>query len=294
MSISPKRTRPAWQLPPGISRGTWDYLHTPSIADDYDRYFQDHPLLKLDIEVVRRLLPKVPQEQFTIADFGCGTARVARALIPLGHRVLNVDLSRHMLRQASQQDATHEQLSSCVQANLVQLDWLRDSILDMAVCLFSSIGMIRGREHRQKFLSHVCRSLRADAPLILHVHNRLRSLLDPGGPAWLLKTWLSSWTNRDWEYGDRVYAYRGLPSMFLHIYSRRELVNDLKTAGFTKLQILPINSTADDLLPPATRFTNVRAGGYFVIARRECFSTIQFWGSFKSVAHIGLEWLVPL
>ena len=267
MTTSTKRTRPTWQLPPGISRGTWDYLHTPSIADDYDSYFHNHPLLKLDIEVVRRLLPK-GQQQLTIADFGCGTGRVARALMPLGHRLLNVDLSRHMLRQASQVDAANEQLSSCVQANLVQLEWLRDSVLDMAVCLFSSMGMIRGRAHRQKFLSHVCRSLQPDAPLILHVHNRLRSLLDPGGPAWLLKTRLSSWTNRDWEYGDRVYAYRGLPSMFLHIYSRRELVNDLTAAGFAKLRILPINSTADDLLPPTQRFSTVRAGGYFAIARR--------------------------
>ncbi len=265
-------------------------MHSPSIADDYDSYFSDHPLLKLDIELVRRFLPpgnsasasseNLPEavnsltEPYTIADFGCGTARVARAFGPLGYRMLNVDLSRHMLQQALQHANTAKfktdggPTSACIQANLVQLDWLRDDVLDMAVCLFSSIGMIRGRQHRQKFLTDVCRSLKPNAPLILHVHNRLRSLFDPGGPAWLLRTRVSSWTNRDWEYGDRVYAYRGLPSMFLHIYSRRELVADLHAAGFNQLQILPINSTASDLLPPATRFTSVRAGGYFAIARR--------------------------
>jgi SAM-dependent methyltransferase len=271
LSISTKRTRPAWQLPPGISRGTWDYLHSPSIAEDYDSYFREHPLLKLDIEVVRRFLPTEPRFPYTIADFGCGTARVARAFMPQGYRLLNVDLSRHMLRQASQVNSHREDdqpLGGCLRANLVQLNWLRDNVLDMAVCLFSSIGMIRGREHRREFLSHVCRSLRPDAPLILHVHNRLRSLLDPGGPTWLLRTRWSSWLSRDWEYGDRVYAYRGLPSMFLHIYSRRELMEDLTVAGFKQVQILPINSTADDLLPPATRFCNIRAGGYFAIARR--------------------------
>lgn len=271
MSNSTKRNRPAWQLPPGISRGTWDYLHSPSIADDYDSYFRDHPLLQLDIDIVRRSLPNLPstsQQPFTVADFGCGTARVARALIPLGCRVLNVDLSRHMLRQASKIGGTDTSLRGCVHANLVQLEWLQSGVLDMAVCLFSSIGMIRGRENRQKFLAQVCRSLRPNAPLILHVHNRLRSLLDPGGPAWLLRTRLKSWFNRDWEYGDRVYAYRGLPSMFLHIYSRRELVRDLTMAGFKQMQILPINSTADDLLPLATRFSRVRAGGYFAIARK--------------------------
>lgn len=56
--------------------------------------------------------------------------------------------------------------------------------------------------------------------------------------------------------------------MFLHIYSRRELIEDLTVAGFHQIQILPINSTADDLLPPNTRFTNIKAGGYFAIAKR--------------------------
>jgi SAM-dependent methyltransferase len=241
-------------------------LHSPSIADDYDSYFRGHPLLKLDLEVVRRYLPVTTTEPFTLADFGCGTARVARAFAPLGIRVLNVDLSRHMLRQAA---ADSEPQSACVQANLVQLEWIRDRVLDMAVCLFSSIGMIRGRVHRRKFLQQVQRSLKPEAPLILHVHNRLRSLFDPGGPGWLLSTRLKSWSNRDWEYGDRVYAYRGLPSMFLHIYSRRELIEDLTDAGFTDIEIQPINSTASDLLPPTSRFSSLRAGGFFAIARRE-------------------------
>ena len=161
-----------------------------------------------------------------------------------------------MLRQAAQSASSEPNVSqiACVQANLVQLDWLRDEVLDVAVCLFSSIGMIRGRAHRQQFLTHVRRSLKPNAPLILHVHNRLHSLFDPGGPAWLLKTRIRSWTTNDWEYGDRVYSYRGLPSMFLHIYSRRELVADLSAAGFTQWQILPINKTASDLLPASTRF----------------------------------------
>lgn len=267
LSNSAKRTRPTWQLPPGISRGTWDYLHSPSIADDYDNYFSDHPLLKLDIEVVRRCLPSNPTESQTIADFGCGTARVARAFAPLGYRVLNIDLSQHMLRQAKQSASANQQIA-CVQANLVQLDWLRDEVLDVAVCLFSSIGMIRGRAHRQQFLTHVRRSLKPGAPLVLHVHNRLHSLFDPGGPAWLLRTRLGSWFSRDCEFGDRVYSYRGLPAMFLHIYSRRELAADLRIAGFSQFQIMPINKTASDLLPPETRWTSLKAGGYFAIARR--------------------------
>jgi SAM-dependent methyltransferase len=262
------RTRPAWQLPPGVSRGTWDYLRSPSIADDYDQYFSDHPLLKLDIEVTRRFLPPSGSEP-VVADFGCGTARVARALTPEGYRVLNVDLSRNMLLQATCSNAAHADRSSCVLGNLAQLEFLRDGSLQAAVCLFSSIGMIRGRDNRKQFLTHVARSLASGARFILHVHNRLSSLFDPGGPGWLLRTRLKSWFNQDWEYGDRVYAYRGLPAMYLHIYSRKELVDDLQTSGFSKPQILPINSTSSELLPPNTRFSTVRAGGFFSIAYRQ-------------------------
>ena len=37
--------RPTWQLPPGVSRGTWDYVSTPSIATEYDAFHGDHPLM---------------------------------------------------------------------------------------------------------------------------------------------------------------------------------------------------------------------------------------------------------
>lgn len=255
-------------MPPGVSRGTWDYLNSPSIAVDYDQYFNDHPLLKLDLEVCRKFLPPIVDTPPIVADFGCGTARVARTLAPLGYHILNIDLSRHMLTEAIRSTADLHSRTSFVLGNLTQLDWLRDNSLQAAVCLFSSIGMIRGHQNRIRFLQHVHRSLCTDAPLILHVHNRLRSLFDPGGPAWLVRTRLNSWFTRSCEYGDRVYAYRGLPAMYLHIYSRRELVKDLESVGFRNLLILPINSTSSQLLPTLTRWASLRAGGFFAIARR--------------------------
>lgn len=261
--------RPSWQLPPGVSRGTWDYLHLPSIADDYDNYFREHPLLSLDMRLVDQYLPRREHGRAPIvADFGCGTARVAKQLVPRGYRVLNVDMSLPMLGQAAQLEPSTLASSVCVQANLVQLEWLEDQSLDMAVCLFSSIGMIRGRKHRRTFLGHVHRCLQEEAVLFVHVHNRWSSLFDPGGVRWLAGTWLRSWAGQGWEFGDRVYQYRGLPAMFLHIFSRSELVRDLHTAGFRKLDVLPINHTATALLHKRTALVNLRAGGYFAVARR--------------------------
>ncbi len=224
--------------------------------------------MQLDVEIMRRYLPMASDPPPVVADFGCGTARVARTIAPLGYHVLNVDLSRHMLTEAARCNVNLKSRTCCVLGNLAQLEWLRTGCLDAAVCLFSSIGMIRGQDNRLKFLTHVHRSLRSDAPLVLHVHNRLHSLFDPGGPAWLLRTRWNSWVNRDWEYGDRVYAYRGLPAMYLHIYSCKELVDDLRSSGFRKVEILPINSSSSQLLPTSTRWPTFRAGGFFAIAKR--------------------------
>ncbi|MEZ6137378.1 MAG: class I SAM-dependent methyltransferase [Pirellulaceae bacterium] len=264
-------TIPTWKLPPGVSRGTWDYLQSPHIASDYDRYFADHPLLRLDIaEVIKRLPPLDRQPPASppplVADLGCGTGRVSRALSPLGFRLLNVDLSEHMLDQLMQQ-SQHPAQNACLRANLVELDCLEPASLDMAVCLFSSIGMIRGRQHRQRFVAAVYRALKPGAEFFLHAHNRYHSLWDPSGPAWLAHTRWKSWTNRDWEFGDRVYSYRGLPAMFLHIYSRGELRHDLRKAGFERLEFMAINRTGDALLKRRP-WNALRAGGYFVAARR--------------------------
>ena len=43
---------PSWKLPAGVSRGTWDYLQSPSIANDYDAYFDEHPLMGLDVDTI--------------------------------------------------------------------------------------------------------------------------------------------------------------------------------------------------------------------------------------------------
>lgn len=262
----PTQVRPAWQLPRGVSAGTWDYVVQPSIASDYDTFHADQPLMRLDARLLRERLSEYPPQRSCVADFGCGTGRIARMLEPLGYRTLNIDLSRHMLEQVAG-GLKRAELGDCVQSNLVELEWLGDSVIDVSVCLFSSIGMIRGRSNRVRFLRHARRTLRPGGLFFLHVHNRGHSWLDPHGPWWLLRTRLKSLWRKNCEYGDRVYAYRGLPRMFLHIYSQTELLADLRAAGFQSVEILPINLTGSDLLSPKSPALYFRAGGFFAFAR---------------------------
>lgn len=263
-----RKHTPHWQLPVGVSRATWDYLQSEHIATEYDTYFADSALMRLDMEVLRSRLPPVTDQcPVVIADLGCGTGRVARELLPLGYRLVNVDLSPAMLREVeAKTPPEYRERSRCVAANLVELEnALAPDSIDWAVCLFSSLGMIRGRDNRRRFLSGVRQVLKADGKFFVHVHNRLSSLFDPGGVGWLLSSWWTSCLQPDAEFGDRIYAYRRLPKMFLHIYSRRELLADLRAVGFKQIEILPINATGQALLPQQQPLSSLRAGGYLAV-----------------------------
>lgn len=297
--------RANWQLPPGVSRGTWDYVQSPRIADQYDAFLQDIPLMQLDVDVTRQLaegkLEALPMPALlqgsVIADLGCGTGRLARALAGHGYKILNLDLSQSMLQalidslpardessqsascvpdtpasdglptQAGDCGSSSSRIAVC-RANLAELQLLAPNSIDLAACLFSSLGMLRGREHRVAFLSSVRDSLSEQGRVIVHVHNRYRELLTPAGFSWLFRNWLASCFSKTCEYGDRVYAYRGLPAMYLHIYSRQELIRDFTQAGFSRTSLLPISTEGDRLLTPLRASKTFTAGGYFAIAKK--------------------------
>ena len=116
----------------------------------------------------------------------------------------------------------------CVRANLVELDAIADGAVDYAMCLFSTLGMIRGRANRRRVLEHARRILKPGGRFVLHVHNYWYNLRDPDGPLWVLGNLLTAPLRRDVEVGDRWFPYRGLPSMFLHVFRWRELAADLR------------------------------------------------------------------
>ncbi len=260
-------TKANWQLPPGVSRGTWDYVNSKAIASDYDDYVSNNALLQTDEDLVRQIIDERQQSSPVVADFGCGTGRIARALLPLGCRMINIDLSEHMLAEVEKSiPSEYREQSRQVSCSLVDLDnHIAPKSVDVGLCLFSSIGMIAGRKNRRKFLAAAKRSIAPGGVLLLHVHNRYSSLFDPGGPKWLLSTWVQSWRSPSIELGDRVYAYRGLPSMFLHIYSHRELVVDLKSAGFASIETRAISIRGDEVSKRKGMFHSLRAGGYFAL-----------------------------
>jgi SAM-dependent methyltransferase len=253
--------RPTWQLPPGVSRATWDYVHHPEIADDYDEYFAFNSLFEHD----ERVLAENFQAPGLVADLGCGTGRALMPLVRSGHRGLAIDLSEHMLRIVREKAEIENLPIQCLQANLVELDCVADDSVDHAMCLFSTLGMIRGRENRRRAIRHVRRILKPQGRFVLHVHNYWYNLRDPAGPWWLVGNLFTAPFSREMEIGDKWFPYRGLPSMFLHVFRWRELESDLCFAGFKILRRIPLDTPRRDPLTQPWLFEWFRANGWIVV-----------------------------
>ena len=223
--------------------GTWEYVCQRSIADHYDDFVADTPLCQLDDEILAEVFPGPISDPKMIVDLGCGSGRSALPLAQRGYEVLAIDLSQSMLGVLSRKSAERSLGNRIhpLRANLVELNCLLDDCVDHAVCLFSTLGMIQGAAHRKQTLDHVARIVRPGGSFILHVHHRWAALGEPNGYSYLAKSWWRSLRDPNCDFGDTTYAYRGLQQMFMHRFSRRELVRILRQAEWQIENIWPLS-----------------------------------------------------
>jgi len=220
---------PDWQLPQGVDRGLWDYLHSEEMVQGYDAMMQASPLAALDIAFCERAFP----EPGDLLDLGCGTARLAIHMAQKGYRCTGVDLSSVMLQQAKSNAITAGVSLELIEASLLDLKPIPDSSFDYAACLFSTLGMIRGSDNRLSALRSMARILRPKGRLVLHLHRRwFRGL---GWPILWQQCWrtLLGATNA----GDVTMPqhYAGAP-LTLHHFTWREVTSLLKNCGFKLLE----------------------------------------------------------
>ena len=257
------RTPPHWQLPRGVPRGVWEYAHAENVAQEYDDDLTGHPLFDFDEEVLNKHLVKPG----TVVDFGCGTGRATIQLARRGFSVLAVDLSPAMLeivgRKAEQENLAP--LVRRVRANLVELDCLADGAADCGVSLFSTLGMIRGRDNRQKALEHARRIIRTGGTFILHAHNLWHNVWNPLGRSWIVRhAWDALW-RKDVELGDKFFDYRGVPQVFVHAFPRRELTRAIREAGFRIRELITLDVRGDRSLRMPWLAGRLRAYGWIAI-----------------------------
>lgn len=251
-----------WQLPPGVSRGLWDYLHDPAVARAYDEQLADSPLLSYD----RAFVLEQCRPPGRLIDLGCGAGRLAIALAQQGFQVLAVDLSAPMLDVVGEKAGAAGVHVDRLQANLVELDCLADATFDYAACLFSTLGMIAGADARRRFLAHVRRLVRPGGVFVVHVHNRSFLWLTRAGRRLLRRNWRQSLLGRE-SRGDFIMPpHQGVGSLLMHLFTRGEIARLLREAGFDVLRIRPLSVRADGRLRAPWWFGRWRSYGYLIAA----------------------------
>lgn len=239
-----------WQRPEGLTKGTWDYIRSHSIAAGYDQFLENDRLTFLDWEVVSEQFPPIDRGITTnrVVEFGCGTGRTLIPLAERGYRVVGIDLSLPMLQQfqSKAESMRIEPYVTTIAANLTELDGLADNGFDHGVCLFSTLGMIKGRQQRSKFLRHAARTIQPNGTFIVHAHRAMFQVRQVGGLRWMFRSVFDAMIKRQ-EFGDRYADYRGINNFFIHSFRWRELKDDLTNAGFERVDAIPILHRENDL-----------------------------------------------
>ena len=245
-----------------IQDSTWQYANASHIAWEYDDYYEDLALFAYDT----RVLDETLTEPGSLIDLGCGTGRHVLHLAKRGFDITGIDLSPFMLdvaREKIDHDGLHARL---VQGSITDLSGFEDGAFRYAICMFSTLGLISGRENRRQFLSEVRRILAPGGLFIFHVHNRLHRVWDHDGRMWLLR---STFINpfQELEAGDMVGEYRGIPDMYLHIFSPGEAKRLARSAGLRLRRVIPLNGERSGPLA-GSWFASLRANGLIVVAER--------------------------
>ena len=258
------RVPPNWRLPQGVDAPLWEYTHTSRLAAEEDAYFADHPLFQAD----ERALDQRFVEPGRLVDLGCGAGRHAIRFGGRGFNVTAVDLSRSMLEMVGSKATQRGIELATVQSNLCRLGCFPDCVFDYALSMFSTLGMIRGREPRRRALAEACRIVRPGGRIALHVHNFWLNLRNRQGRSWLRsQAWPALFDRAN--LGDRRMNYRGIPGMKVHLYRWGELKRELRGAGFQIQEFLPLDEVSAAAIDAPWFAHNLRAGGWIVFATRE-------------------------
>jgi ubiquinone/menaquinone biosynthesis C-methylase UbiE len=152
---------------------------------------------------------------------------------------VGVDLSHESLLVAAERTETAEKSAVLLQGNLCNLDCLNDAQFDYALLLFGTLGMVSGHNYRRQVLEHARRVLKPWGLLALHVHNVWRHLYTPSGRRWLVRDLVKRLTGNA-TAGDTEHAYRGIPRMYHHSFTRREIKALLRRCGFAIRDVIPL------------------------------------------------------
>jgi SAM-dependent methyltransferase len=249
---------PDWQLPDGVDRGLWDYLHAADMIAEYDEAMRQSPLAAADVAFCERHFPAPGR----LLDLGCGTGRLCLHFAARGFECVGVDLSEEMLARAKDNVQVLEGEARYrvryATANIADPSLLDGETFDYAACLFSTLGMVRLAENRARVVANAFRLLKPGGRFALHAHNRFfRGLGWKRVLGQRIKTLMGQV-----DAGDITapQSYGGAP-LTLHHFTQREVLRVLENAGFAVMEVSAVGTVGR----PAN---GSRVYGWLILARR--------------------------
>lgn len=262
---------PEWQLPRGVTSGLWEYLHDPTLAQQYLGKVTDSPFARADQLFVEKHLPTPCQ----VIDLGCGPGRSLLPLYQRGFHCTGVDLSEHMLDEArkllvprlpplspgergtgGEGEALPEYYApppKLIQANLGDPLPLDSHCFDAALCLFGTLGMLHPEKVRTQFLSEVKRILKPTGTFLVHVHNR-----------WPLQGMSTLFKNNSVV---TLPVHQGISNLQMKLYTEREIKSTLQSAGLIVQDLEYIDANHPQGVYTGTRrLAPFRAAGFLLAA----------------------------
>ena len=248
--------------PSAITPATWEYIRSPHIAEDYDRYFFGNELFRFDTEVLDHWMP-VPGR---LLDLGCGTGRHLVHFAKRGFQVTGIDLSEHMLAIARRKLAEAGCGATLLSGDISRLDEMELGHFDYAICMFSTLGMIYGAGNRLAFLRSIREHLDAGGLLASHVHNRWHNLYYADGREYLWSAFRRRLRGEPEAFQKDVDGYRGIRGISLYVFTASEIRRLLAAAGLALDELLYLNHRRNGVLRGL--FRGLRANGFLLCARK--------------------------
>jgi SAM-dependent methyltransferase len=253
---------PAWQRPEGVDASLWAYMQSVDVADLESREESTAPLAQFDRLVLNKWLANPGRA----VDLGCGTGRNSLELARRGFEVVAIDLASMSLSRLTSRIEPGQSILP-IRADLCRLDMLQPEAFDVALLMYSTLGMVRGRANRRKVLRGAARAVREGGQLVVHAHN-FWATLHPSTIANRVRTarWpVSGWLDR---LGDCPMLYAGIPDVTIHAYRFLELSEELRATGWRVADVMPLARGSGRRLTWPRLGHFLRANGWIIRACR--------------------------
>ena len=218
-----------------------------ALAASYDRLTNDVPYREV-VAFYRQILEAEGIRPRTAVDLACGTGSVAKLLAEDGLQVIGVDMSEEMLTIAWDKCAYCENPPRFICQKLQELHLPRG--VDLAVCALDSLDYILDPEDCRKAIHRIYKALNPGGVFIFDVNTpeKLRAMdgqmfLDEDDDVYCV--WRGEFDEETniCSYGMDLFQRMGnrwLRSFEEHreyAYSQHQLVEFLKDAGFTGIEV---------------------------------------------------------